>query len=209
MFLNLSYQLDTISFINYIELKDEQLHQILNWRNHPDIRKWMYNAEPISMKDHIEFCSKLSQSTNKGYWLVQIDNQNIGTVNINPFDSTKNEAEWGFFLNPEFFKSDYSLTLFFYTVKLFLEEFNLNALSGFVKKTNASAIALNEFFGMLEYTPISPSSVPFPNEYSARKLSQTEWEKMKISPINLKNQFVAFIKDQRNRKLDENKSYRN
>lgn len=193
MFLHKSYQLESIKFINYIELNYNQLEEILSWRNHPDVRKWMYNTEEISKSDHIEFCEKLKHTSNKGYWLVQIGDESIGTININPFDSEKNEGEWGFFLNPKHFKSDVVLMLFYYSIELFFKEFKLNQLQGYVLKTNISSLILNEFFGMLERIDVNQVK----QDYSSRRLTHAEWKLLNYTPETLKSRFVNFVKNYR------------
>lgn len=193
MFLHKSYQLESMKFINYIELDYNELETILTWRNHPDVRKWMYNSEEISSSAHIKFCTELKQSSNKGYWLVQMGDELIGTININPYDSQNHEGEWGFYLNPQYFKSDAVLMLFYYSIELFFKEFKLNQLKGYVLRTNTSSLILNDFFGMLEYV----EDIPQKGEYTSRKLTQLEWKLLDLHPDNLKTQFIKFVKNNR------------
>lgn len=193
MFLHKSYQLESIKFINYTELDYNKLEEILSWRNHPDVRKWMYNTDEISLAEHIEFCEKLKHTNSKGYWLVQIGVESIGTINLNPFDSEKNEGEWGFFLNPEHFKSDAVLTLFYYSIELFFSEFKLDQLRGYVLKTNMSSLILNDFFGMLEQVDVTQNK----EKYSPRRLTHNEWKLLNLTPENLKSRFVKFVKNYR------------
>ncbi len=193
MFLHKSYQLESIKFINYIDLNDDELQLILTWRNHPDVRKWMYNTDEITLTEHIEFCKKLKLTNNKGYWLVQMGNESIGTVNINPFYPEKNEGEWGFFLNPKHFKSDAVLMLFYYSIELFFSELKLDQLRGYVLKTNISSLILNDFFGMVEHVEDSQNK----NEYSSRKLTRAEWKLLNRNSDNLKTQFAKFVKNYR------------
>ena len=40
---NKTYIIGDYTFTNYICLPDNQIRQILEWRNHEEVRRWMYN----------------------------------------------------------------------------------------------------------------------------------------------------------------------
>ena len=43
--------MENIQLLNFIDLELKEKEMILEWRNHPDIRKWMYNQDEINLKN--------------------------------------------------------------------------------------------------------------------------------------------------------------
>ena len=43
------------SLINFTVLNQENIHLVLKWRNHKNIRKWMHNKDIISIDNHLLF----------------------------------------------------------------------------------------------------------------------------------------------------------
>lgn len=71
---------------------------VLEWRNHPDIRAYMYNTGVISQKTHLEFIENLKTKENKRYFLIQRENENIGVIDFT--DITPRSATMGIYANP-------------------------------------------------------------------------------------------------------------
>jgi len=47
--------MENIQLLNFIDLELKEKEMILEWRNHPDIRKWMYNQDEIKFEEHLSF----------------------------------------------------------------------------------------------------------------------------------------------------------
>ena len=68
-------------------------------RNHPEVRKWMYNQDSISKKDHFEFIKNLESNIKKRYFLVKQEDNVIGSINFSEIDLF-NSVEFGIYANP-------------------------------------------------------------------------------------------------------------
>jgi len=79
---------------NFVNLTLNEKKEVLKWRNHPEIRKWMYNKEEIPLKNHLEFIESLKNDKSRLYFKVD----NIGIIN---YKITNNIAEIGLHKNPE------------------------------------------------------------------------------------------------------------
>jgi len=75
------------------DLSPEEKKEVLEWRNHPDIRKWMYNNNEISFENHLKFIESLKEKNDKIY----IKLHDIGVVN---FTVKKDYVELGIHKNP-------------------------------------------------------------------------------------------------------------
>ena len=63
--------MENIQLLNFIDLELKEKEMILEWRNHPDIRKWMYNQDEIKFEEHLNFIDSLKLRKDKLYFLVK------------------------------------------------------------------------------------------------------------------------------------------
>jgi len=78
---------------------DEKI-MILEWRNHENIRKWMYNSEIISETSHLKFIENLKTDTKNEYFLVKKENIEIGVIYFNNIDIINKCTYFGLYANP-------------------------------------------------------------------------------------------------------------
>lgn len=91
--------MNDIKLINFIDLSLEEKKMILEWRNCPNIKKYMYTQDNISLENHLKFIENLKNSKNKLYFLVKKDDKFIGVIDFN--NIKKNESlEIGIYANP-------------------------------------------------------------------------------------------------------------
>lgn len=87
--------------INFINLDDNHRELVRNWRNHPDIKKWMKTDHIISVDEHLGFIGRLKSDRGNFYWLVKNSGQNIGVIYLNNVDFKHKTAYLGVYANPE------------------------------------------------------------------------------------------------------------
>ncbi|WP_449392814.1 UDP-4-amino-4,6-dideoxy-N-acetyl-beta-L-altrosamine N-acetyltransferase [Eoetvoesiella caeni] len=82
-------------------MTDNDLQLVLRWRNHIDIRRYMYTRHEISLEEHCEWFRRASQD-NACHLLIYEDHENIPRgflsfrrINGGPI------AEWGFYVSPQ------------------------------------------------------------------------------------------------------------
>ena len=90
--------MQNIKLLNFIDLKLEEKEMILKWRNHPDIRKWMYNQDEIKFEEHLNFIDSLKLRKDKLYFLVKKEDEFIGVIDF--LDLDKKEIFYGIYSNP-------------------------------------------------------------------------------------------------------------
>lgn len=91
--------MSNILFKNFTELNKIEKLQVLSWRNDPNIRIWMHNEQIIEEDSHFSFIESLKNNSQKLYFLVSLENKNIGVVYFT--DITQNSAELGIYTNPD------------------------------------------------------------------------------------------------------------
>ena len=88
-----------IELKNFVNLSLDEKKIILEWRNNPGIRKWMFTKDEIMFSEHIKFIESLKKTQNKLYFLVKRENQNIGVIDFSNINKGKN-TKFGIYVNP-------------------------------------------------------------------------------------------------------------
>jgi len=125
---------------NFINLNIEEKKMILNWRNHPDIARYMITKH-ISLKEHLQFIENLKKNLNKKYFLIE----DIGVIYFTIF---KNYAEIGLYKNPQ--KKGVGKILMEKLIDYGFNKLNLTKLILYVYEDNLKAINLYKKFGFTE-----------------------------------------------------------
>ncbi len=127
--------------MNYKKFQDlslEEKKEVLNWRNHPEIRKWMYNKEKIPLENHLKFIESLKEKPNKIY--LKVDN--LGVVN---FEIFKNYVDIGIHKNPN--KQQVGKRLLEFAINYAFNELKAQKIVLYVFEDNVKAINLYKKFG--------------------------------------------------------------
>lgn len=91
--------LNNIELIDFINMTLEEKKMVLSWRNHPSIKKWMYNSNDISLENHLAFIKTLKNSVDKLYFLVKQENIYIGVIDFTNIDNGSKSSEFGLYAN--------------------------------------------------------------------------------------------------------------
>ncbi|MEN8303503.1 MAG: UDP-4-amino-4,6-dideoxy-N-acetyl-beta-L-altrosamine N-acetyltransferase [Campylobacterota bacterium] len=93
--------LNDISLINFVDLSIEEKKMVLSWRNHPNVKQWMYNSADILIEDHLAYIETLKNCTDKLYFLVKQKNDYIGVIDFTNIDKVNKSSEFGLYANSE------------------------------------------------------------------------------------------------------------
>ncbi|MCV3487651.1 UDP-4-amino-4,6-dideoxy-N-acetyl-beta-L-altrosamine N-acetyltransferase [Campylobacter lari] len=89
---------ENIILKNFINLNHKEKEKIRLYRNHPEIKKYLYHKHYITKYEHKNFIKKLKQNTLKNYYCVIYNKQILGSIN---FEIISNDTiEFGFYANP-------------------------------------------------------------------------------------------------------------
>lgn len=141
------YTYDKYSYKNFVNLTDEELLLILQWRNHSDIRRCMNNTEPITEESHLNYCHNLKNKEDVIYWLILKENKPVGVLNIIDIDYENGICEPGFYLAPEVMGRGESIFVLSNYKDFLLNELGFHALVGHNYADNKPALVFTMFFG--------------------------------------------------------------
>ncbi len=79
---------------------EADLEMVLGWRNHPDVRRWMYTTHEIGVAEHRRWFELAQGDPSKHLLVFELDGRPTGFVNLTQLRGT-DVAEWGFYLAPD------------------------------------------------------------------------------------------------------------
>ena len=74
------------------------LDMVLTWRNHPDVRRHMYNQGEISREEHTRWFEEASHDPQRHLLILEVDTEPRAYVNFRC--NQRAEATWGFYAAP-------------------------------------------------------------------------------------------------------------
>lgn len=142
------YQVSDYTFTNFINLDENLIKQVWQWRNDPTIREFMYNKEIIPLENHLKFVKSLNDRCDVAYWLVRKGEEPIGVTNLTDINIDESSAELGYYMLPSKLNSGLGLE-FAYNNLLFVfdTEIQCNYLHGAIHRSNINALVLDSYLG--------------------------------------------------------------
>lgn len=141
------YEVLSYKFRNLINLSLEEKLMVLEERNHPKVKRWMFNNRDITEAEHLRFIQSLANRADAFYWLVELDGKPIGVLNIVHCDYDKNEGEAGYYLFASVQDSGIGLEFQYAYKKFFFEILGVDNLPGHILYGNTSAYYISAFYG--------------------------------------------------------------
>lgn len=81
-------------------LEQGDLALILDWRNHPEVRRYMYSQHPIKPEEHQQWFLNCQNNPERHPLIVEQEGKPFGFVNFTEHQNHK-VADWGFYLAPD------------------------------------------------------------------------------------------------------------
>ena len=78
---------------------DTDLEQVLEWRNHPDVNRYMYTQHKIVLAEHTQWFEVVSKDPSYHLLIFEVDNIPLGFINIHQIGEG-GIADWGFYVAP-------------------------------------------------------------------------------------------------------------
>ena len=78
----------------------EDLPAVLRWRNHPDVRRYMYHTHEITLAEHSAWFERVAADTGHHLCIVESGREPLGFVQFKRAGNG-GVVDWGFYLTPE------------------------------------------------------------------------------------------------------------
>ena len=124
---------------------------VREWRNHIGIRKNMYTDNIISVQQHQTWINSLIANKSIKVYIAYKNNDAIGIVSVSNINELHKNADWAFYLNPEFLSTKGLGTLMeYHFLNHVFDNFDIEKLNCEVLEINPSVIKLHKKFGFTE-----------------------------------------------------------
>lgn len=88
----------SVQLLNFTTLNAQEKAMILEWRNHPSVRAYMYNLNTITQEEHLGFIEALKKREDRRYFLVKKEDIGIGVIDFNSISEASTKL--GIYANP-------------------------------------------------------------------------------------------------------------
>lgn len=85
---------------NLRPMTEGDLEKVLLWRNHPEVRSYMYTQHEISLEEHSRWFACASKDPKRHLLVFEIDRSPLGFINIHQI-AHAGVADWGFYVAPD------------------------------------------------------------------------------------------------------------
>lgn len=75
------------------------LEMVLAWRNHPDVRRYMYTQHEITLDEHTRWFEKSAQEPSRSLLIFEKESVPLGFISIHQ-KNAGGIADWGFYVAP-------------------------------------------------------------------------------------------------------------
>lgn len=82
------------------KMAEQDLAQVLAWRNHDDVRRYMFGSGLIAMEQHQRWFAGATLDSTRALLILERDGVPSGFVNIK-FDAQSRVGSWGFYVSPD------------------------------------------------------------------------------------------------------------
>lgn len=129
-------------------MTEADLEQVLYWRNHPRVRRFMYTTHEIALEEHSKWFSSATCNPAVDLMIYELHGQARGFVNITRTRCPE-VADWGFYLAPDAPKGT-GRSLGMQALTYAFEELGLHKLCGQALGFNERSIAFHKALGFTE-----------------------------------------------------------
>ena len=139
--------------IRYV--KENDLPLLLSWRNHPDIRKYMFTKNKIKLSEHLNWFENATSDPLTHLLIVEEKSWPIGFVKLRRLH-IDDAVTWGFFAQPEADKGA-GFKICSAALDFAFSALQASKVLGECFESNQASVRLHLRLGFTEATPSNPT----------------------------------------------------
>ncbi|HYD44872.1 MAG TPA: UDP-4-amino-4,6-dideoxy-N-acetyl-beta-L-altrosamine N-acetyltransferase [Phenylobacterium sp.] len=133
------------------DLRDNDRERILNWRNSPDVRAFMYTDHLISPEEHARWFEGAGRDPRRRYWIIEANGSPVGLANLADIDLGAGRCAWAYYLaDPSVRGMGLGSYVEYWMLQEVFERQGLRKLWCEVLVTNEPVWRLHQTFGFVE-----------------------------------------------------------
>jgi UDP-4-amino-4,6-dideoxy-N-acetyl-beta-L-altrosamine N-acetyltransferase len=134
--------------ITLLPLLEVHLEMVRNWRNMPEVAKYMYTEEHITKEQQEQWFEKIKDEPSQKYWIIAFEGTLVGLVSLYNIKPKFKSCYWAFYLgNSSIRGAGIGSKVEYNMLKKVFEEMQFNKLLCEVFTTNDAVTKMHEKFG--------------------------------------------------------------
>jgi UDP-4-amino-4,6-dideoxy-N-acetyl-beta-L-altrosamine N-acetyltransferase len=130
------------------KIEDSDLENIIRWRMMPEITKYMNTDPELTLEGQKKWITSIRNNQDVRYWLIEIDHQPAGVINVTGLLNKNGELEWAYYIGEKKLRSmkiaiSLEMSLYDYAFK----DLDKNVVKGEIFSLNTGVIALHKICG--------------------------------------------------------------
>ena len=135
------------NLMKLIDVTEEHIELIYNWRNQPNIRSVMYDSKPINWDKHVAWFNSILKNDMKYVKIFIYDQVPYGVGNFSLKDKKNDMGEWGFYIGEQNAPKGMGTALAYKMLEYIFEDLNIRKLCAEVLDYNENSIKFHEKVG--------------------------------------------------------------
>jgi UDP-4-amino-4,6-dideoxy-N-acetyl-beta-L-altrosamine N-acetyltransferase len=127
-------------------IRDDELSEMLAWRNDPAVRQNMYTRHEITLEEHRAWWGATEQRSDRQYFMYEVNGLAQGIVGFTDIDFKNRSSSWAFYAAPGAAKGTGS-RMEFLALEHAFKSLQLHKLHCEVLAFNEAVIGLHQKFG--------------------------------------------------------------
>ncbi len=124
---------------------------LLRWRNLPDVRSYMYTDVPIQAAEHERWFAGIAGDDTRRYWVIQLDGEDVGLVNLYGISKQHKRCYWAFYLaSPSVRGKGVGAAVEHFILNNVFERQHFAKLCCEVLETNEAVVSMHKGFGFVQ-----------------------------------------------------------
>jgi len=83
--------------ISLRDLEDADVDRLFQWRNEPEVDRWMYSVPP-SLEQHRDWFAAFVADPDRKGWIIQRDGAPCGSLTLEGLTGAQRRAKWGWYI---------------------------------------------------------------------------------------------------------------
>lgn len=134
--------------LNLLDLTEEYIEVVRQWRNSPEVSKYMYTDAVITSEQQLLWFESITGDDRCKHWIIKYGDLNVGVASITDIDRSLDSCYWAFYLGDTSIRgAGIGAKVECKILEYVFEVLKLNKLRCEVFNFNYSVIKMHEKFG--------------------------------------------------------------
>lgn len=137
-----------------IQLRDvrpEDKGVIREWRNLPEVRKYMLTDHIIGPEEHARWFEGIGKDHTCRYWVIHRDGEDVGLIHLYDINERHKRCYWGFYIvSPDRRGKGAGSFAWYCVLKYAFEGLQLNKVCSEVLASNQTSVDMHKGFGFVQ-----------------------------------------------------------